>query len=55
MRDGDRKDEDGSHVVISSIPRYARNSAPVDTHAHLVFVINAMVKKGFRFSVGKLY
>jgi len=55
LRDGDRKDEDGSHVVISSIPRYGRNAAPVNAHAHLMNVMDAMVKKGFRFSIGKLY
>jgi len=52
LRDGD--DTTFPKAIISEVPRYDRTAGPVDTHAALVATINAMVKKGHRFSLRKM-
>jgi hypothetical protein len=53
LRDGD--DTTYPKAIISKVPRYDRTAGPVDTHAALLATINAMVKKGHRFSIGKMF
>ena len=41
--------------IISKVPRYNRDAPAVCTHTALVAVIDAMVKKGHRFSLSKMF
>ena len=53
LRDGD--ETTWPKTIISEVPRYNRTAGPVDTHAALMAVIDAMVKKGHRFSISKMF
>lgn len=53
LRDGD--DDTYPNAIISEVPRYTRDAPAVDTHAALMAVIDAMVKKGHRFSISKMF